>query len=224
MTSSNPPDTTTWFSALSAVASRVVVSLIHIKLEYMDEKGKKTSLSKQSCKDVMMRIPTSWAVSEQPIAHLPIGSSPLHEWVSFFESEENSDKPVQLPDSITREFKEIKSEKFVEIPQQAIDLELKNASDFNDELNSNFTKACTNGGIDLDTFSSTDFLSAAAYPPAREYGPTLSRFDTAFLHSNILGRAALMFKQLDEERLRMELLAQSCITRQGVLHACIEQL
>src|SRR5438046_1053180 len=61
------PDTTTWFSALSAVASCVVNSLIHIKLEYMDEKGKKTSLSKQSCKDIMMRIPTSWTVSQQSI-------------------------------------------------------------------------------------------------------------------------------------------------------------
>src|SRR5436190_9061570 len=136
MTSSNVPDTTTWFSTLSAVASRVVISLIHIKLEYMDEKGKKTSISKQTCKDIMTRIPTSWALSEQPIAHLPIGSSPLHEWVSFFKSEEDSDLLIPLSDPITREFKEINSEKFVEIPQQAIDLELKNASAFKEELNS----------------------------------------------------------------------------------------
>ena len=224
MISSNPPDTTTWFSALSAVASRVVISLIHVKLEYMDEKGKKTSLSKQSCKDIMMRVPTSWTVSEQPIAHLPIGSSPLHEWVSFFEGEQDLDQPIRLPDSITHEFKEIKSEKFVEIPQQVIDLELKNASTFNDELNRSFVSACTDSGIDINTFSSTDFLSAAAYPPAREYGPTLSRFDTAFLNSNIFGQAALMYKRLDEERLRMELLAQNCIARHGVLDACIEQL
>lgn len=223
MISSNSPDSTTWFSALSAVASRVVISLIHIKLEYMDEKGKKTSLSKQSCKDIMMRIPTSWAVSEQPIVHLPIGSSPLHEWVSFFENED-LDLPNRLSDPITHEFKEIKSEKFVDIPQQAIDLELKNASAFNDELNNNFINACTDGGIDLDVFSNTDFLSATAYPPAREYGPALSRFDTAFLHSNILGQATLMYKRLDEERLRMELLTQNCITRHGVLDACIEQL
>lgn len=154
---------------------------------------------------------------------LPIGSSPLHEWVSFFENE-GLDQPNRLSDPITHEFKEIKSEKFVEIPQQAIDLELKNASAFNDELNNNFIKACTDGDIDLDVFSNTDFLSATAYPPAREYGPTLSHFDTAFLHSNIFGQAALMFKRLDEERLRMELLAQNCITRHGVLDACIEQL
>ena len=99
-----------------------------------------------------------------------------------------------MSDPITREFKEIKSEKFVDIPQQAIDLELKNASAFTDELNNNFIKACTDSGIDLDAFSNTDFLSATAYPPAREYGPTLSHFDTAFLHSNILSQAALMYK------------------------------
>lgn len=48
MTSSNPSDNITWFSALPAMASHVVISLINIKLEYMDEKGKKGLLYRRA--------------------------------------------------------------------------------------------------------------------------------------------------------------------------------
>lgn len=60
----------------------------------------------------MMRIQVELCSNNQ----FHIDSSPLREWISFVEIEEDSDKSIQLSDPITREFIEIKSMKFVEIP------------------------------------------------------------------------------------------------------------
>lgn len=186
-------------------------------------------MSKQTCLEVMLRSPTSWALQKSgDLPHLPIGTSSLAEWMNWYEEEGSefnvAGSHVRVADAITQEYRAIKDDQMMDIPQPDITQDLRLARDLENKLNEAFLADCDQSGIDIPSLSPEDFLSAAAYPLARELPPTLSQFDTSFLHSNVFGQAFLVFKRLNNEKLRLQLLMENCKRRTEALDHIVGEL
>lgn len=217
------------FSELSAVASRIVIGLIHITLSFQDEVGRKSNISENTCHDLMLRTPTCWARTGAPdFNFIPIGNDPISVWVQYMEQEipeRFSNHPVpSAPGSIVQEYKAIKKGQFGEIPIKDVARSVEMGNQFQDRLTEEFRQECAQHGIDPDNYSSEDFLSAASFPLAPVLPPKLSPFDTEFLNSNVWGQAALFMKRLDTEKLRIQLLMNSCSKRGTWLDQILNEL
>ena len=155
-----------------------------MELNFQDELGRKSMMSEQSCYQIMLQTPTSWALTGD-VPHLPIGNSPLDDWMNWFSNLGTiSDRHTN---SITQEYNAIKNNQFAKIPHHEITQHLTKVKQFEVDLNESFLDKCTHYGIDLDHLSCKDFLSTDSFPLTWQLPPALSEFNLEFINSNILG-------------------------------------
>ena len=74
-----------WYSRLSAVASAVLLQLLHIHYEFADSRGKKQLMNQQTIRNLLMRLPTDPA-SDGSMPPFPVSTGTLQAWVEYFES------------------------------------------------------------------------------------------------------------------------------------------
>lgn len=86
-----------WYSRLSAVASAVLLQLLHIHYEFADSRGKKQFLNQQTVRNLLMRLSTEPA-SDGSMPSFPVSIGTLKAWVEYFES--SSDYNTSPPEEI----------------------------------------------------------------------------------------------------------------------------
>src|SRR6266496_4209647 len=115
------------FSELCSIISSIIIGLIHTELNFQDELGRKSMMSEQSCYQIMLQTPTSWALTGD-VPHLPIGNSPLDDWMNWFSNlGTTSDGHTN---SITQEYNAIKNNQFAKIPHHEITQHLTKVKQF----------------------------------------------------------------------------------------------
>ena len=132
---------------------------------------------------------------------------------------------IIIIDAITVEYRDIiKRDKMADIPKQEIATELWMAKQVEAGFNDEFMRECEQHGIDPDSLTSKDFLSAASYPAVRQIPPSLTEFDVEFINANVFGQTALLFGRLQTEKLRIQLLMNSCAKRVDALDTIAAEL
>ena len=109
-----------WYSRLSAVASAVLLQLLHIHYEFADSRGKKQFMNQQTVRNLLMRLPTNPA-SDDNMPSFPVSTGTLKAWVEYLES--SSDYNMSPPEE-THDFKDeqrsIEADIFVKVNSKKI--------------------------------------------------------------------------------------------------------
>jgi hypothetical protein len=189
-----------------------------------DIKARKTMLNEDSLRNLLMCIPTE---RHEPAASsflpFPIHNYTLAEWVDYFESNtiidsiERTSEPPSPGDLITRAYDDIKSGVPKPLTAQEVKRTQLAGETMEKQLHDSFVKDCLSAGIDPNNFEWEDFLSAASFPPAPVHPQALSELSALYANSNIYGRCALIFNDVETEQRRLKLLKVHCDTRNGVL-------
>jgi hypothetical protein len=205
-----------WYSSLSAVASAVVLNLIHMDQEFKDVRGRKTYLKADSCRQLMLRIPTRG----HPERSWPIDGEPLQAWTTYFADGHYSveeSPPTPPTDVIQADYQAFKAGETRQMTRNELDHHQREGDRTENDFQQQLTAKSTAAGIDPPTLHPSDLLDPSSYPAASKYPPEENDFVATFQSSNIYGQASMMDAKLSREIKRLQLLIENCKTRQTVL-------
>jgi len=105
----------------------------------------------------MLRMLTRWARADAPdINFIFIGNDSIAAWVQYMKQKNpesfSSRSVFSASESIVREYKAIKKEKFEEISKKNVALSAEMTKQFEDNLTDEFEEKCARHGVNLDKY------------------------------------------------------------------------
>ncbi|TMC16422.1 MAG: hypothetical protein E6J34_20090 [Chloroflexi bacterium] len=213
-----------WYSRLSAVASAVLLQLLHIHYEFADSRGKKQFMNQQTVRNLLMRLPTDPA-SDGNMPSFPVSTGTLKAWVEYFES--SSDYNMSPPEE-THDFKDeqrsIEADIFAKVNSEEISKAVQRGELVNVQAQEEVLSGFVRQGGNTTFYTERDFLNILSFPPAQGHPQQLSEFERQFANSSIYGQASLMFSRFDQEILRISLLRRQCAAQEEFLKGKRDEL
>jgi len=213
-----------WYSRLSAVASAVLLQLLHIHYEFADSRGKKQFMNQQTVRNLLMRLPTDPA-SDGSMPSFPVSTGTLKAWVEYFES--SSDYDTSSPEEI-HDFEDeqcaIETDIFAKVNSEEISKAVQRGELVNAQAKEDIVSSFVQQGGSTACYTERDFLNILSIPPAQGYPQQLSEFERQFVNSSIYGQASLMFNRFDQEILRIQLLKRQCAVQEEFLKGKRDEL
>jgi hypothetical protein len=211
-----------WYNRMASVCNSVVLNLLHLHYRFNDEKGRRTYLSKQAFRNVLMYIPT------QPLKSgkrdpFPISSGTLAEWIAHFEDIDLIRELSPPPHPYIKELNEIESDVFAPMPEGSIAAAVEDGEDHNREVVKNLMSEFVQKGGDLMWYSDQDFTNILSFPPAPMHSKHLSEWTAAMENSNAIGAFRLCVSRFDNELLRVCLLQEQLTRETNFLRKCRDE-
>jgi hypothetical protein len=206
-----------WYSRLSAVASAVILNLIHMEFGMLDVRGRKTFLRDDSCRKLMLQIPTPKHPDDKA---WPIDDDPLQAWVTYFEEKsgrEEESHPMRPIDVVQADYQAFKAGETRQMTHNELEQHQRQGERVDNELQQQLSTKNTAAGIDPPILHRSDMMDPSSYPAPPKYPPEVTDFVAIFQSSNIYGQASMMDAKLSREIRRLQLLIENCKTRQAVL-------
>ena len=203
----NPQTTESWYAKFSGAATAMVVNYIGLHLDYQ---GKKHLYSDETCKDVLMRIPTPPWKGRLPFPPFPIADFDLSDW--------RADMELGLPASET-----------------AVDVMRKRAEHIHAGLlgtnNTEMSAAAQRGkatakaldesllssaaetNLDPDELDAIRFIDPSSFAMPEVWEKVWTPFMELFAGANQYGRAQMLIDDLRYQSKRLMIIANALIDR-----------
>lgn len=213
-----------WYSRLSAIASAVLLQLLHIHYEFADSRGKKQFMNQQTIRNILMRLPTDPA-SDGSMPSFSASTGTLKTWVEYFESlSDYNTSPREEIHDFEDEQRSIEADIFAKVNSEEISKAVQRGELVNAQAQEDVVSGFVRQGGSTTCYTERDFLNILSFPLAQRLPQQLSEFERQFANSSIYGQASLMFNRFDQEILRISLLRRQCTTQEEFLKGKRDEL
>ena len=180
---------------------------------------KKYRFSPQTCKDVLMRIPTPM-VNDRVDPFPIISGVTLSTWRTDMVLEENSN----IEDEDSRKMVESIDSGTMDPDPATMDKALARGNSVEEDIHDHLEQGMKDAGVDMDDFDGLDFANPAIFGRAPTYARSWTPFLQMLAGANQLTRAALISDSLKCQRTRLLRIADDCQYRVSAIDQEIQTL